>query len=44
MALDVIDPVHDPRIRHCRAQVNGKTYRELLSLQKSPFLEIEIAN
>ena len=28
MALDSIDPVDDSRITHCRAQVNGKTYRK----------------
>ena len=32
MALDVIDCINDPRISHCRADVNGRTYRELFTL------------
>ena len=28
MGLDPVDPVHDSRISHCKANVNGKNYRE----------------
>jgi len=44
MALDVIDCIDDPRISHCKAHVNGRTYRELFVSYTQAFLASLIIN